>query len=513
MKQSLYQYIKENIDKDEVFTSPTLPDQPHPTVPRALGSDDAFFYTTEAPADQEGAKTLASLLRTYLRQPTPERKQALYKGVKVRCMTALCDPFLDIFQKEEFHGHLLDLARSLFYNAMDREVLKFAYLLFALYGMERIRKSELELWRDLVTVAHCEEFTFFFLYACRSSACNPQKEIWELLGCTNGWGKVYALNDVQPTEEWQQEWLIKYGMDLEVEYFPLAASLLTKTHLLNYLETAEPDYDGYKGAGVILNNYLLLLNNFPLVLLEESFHISTIPLYPLITAYLKQAQDFAKIPEELLDVLSISTGLTNLLKEERYYGLTANEINQLIASCDQLIYQEDWRDYLERHLIKKGVVNYLLLDFALELEVDLWPRLHKFWRTHPLEIGLFPYLLSYLDETDRSRRMIAEITERIHLYADNQDALVMPMRYLKEHPGEGEGILIFALTGMYDWPRGIACAIIDEWGLEYLTPALREALWKARKLSGHKVIDARIDALLAGRQFNLREMMKKDTKG
>lgn len=512
MNNSLYQYIKEHIDEDEVFSSSTLPDQPNPTVPRALGTDDAFFYTTEAPQDQEGAKTLANELRIYLRQPTPEQKRKLYQTVQNRCMSALCDPFLDIFQKEEFHSHLLDLARSLFYNAQHREVVKFAYLLFALYGMERIKKNDLDLWQDLVMVARCEEFTFFFLYACRGSAYDPQKEIWELLGCTAGWGKVYTLNDVQPTEEWQQDWLIKNGMDIEVEYPPLSASLITKTNLLGYLEEAEPNYDGYKGAGVILNNYLVLLNNFPLELLEESFKISTIPLYNLLTAFLKQAEDFAKIPEELIDVLSISTGLTNMLREEHFFGLTTNELHSLIATCDGLIYQEDWSDYYERHLIKKGVVNYTLLDFALELDIDMWPRLHKFWRTHPLEIGLFPYLLSYWDESDRSKRMIAEITERIHLYADNQDALIIPMRYLKENPGEGEGILIFALTGMYDWPRGIACAILESWGQEYLTAPLREALWKARKLSGHKVIDARIDALLAGRQFNLEDMMKNDSK-
>ena len=52
------------------------------------------------------------------------------------------------------------------------------------------------------------------------------------------------------------------------------------------------------------------------------------------------------------------------------------------------------------------------------------------------------------------------------------------MRYLVHNPGLGEKIIIAALTAMYDWPRGIACSVLNEWGLEFITEPIRNALWE-----------------------------------
>ena len=81
-------------------------------------------------------------------------------------------------------------------------------------------------------------------------------------------------------------------------------------------------------------------------------------------------------------------------------------------------------------------------------------------------------------------------------------------KYLETHPGTGVPIVTAALTSIYDWPRGAASIILEEWGHEQLTPALRAALITARRLSQHPLITMRIDALLENKPFSVATMLE-----
>lgn len=40
---SIFEYVKNNIDEEGRFASDVLPDDPMPTVPRPLGAEDAYY--------------------------------------------------------------------------------------------------------------------------------------------------------------------------------------------------------------------------------------------------------------------------------------------------------------------------------------------------------------------------------------------------------------------------------------------------------------------------------------
>ena len=84
---------------------------------------------------------------------------------------------------------------------------------------------------------------------------------------------------------------------------------------------------------------------------------------------------------------------------------------------------------------------------------------------------------------------------------------MVPLRFLQKQPGKGVGIIIAALHSIYDWPRGVACMVLEEWGQEHLTPALRQALYTAQSLSNHPVVNARIEALLAGKKYKIEDVI------
>ena len=148
----------------------------------------------------------------------------------------------------------------------------------------------------------------------------------------------------------------------------------------------------------------------------------------------------------------------------------------------------------------------------MELDIDVWPRLFDFWLAHPDETPLFPYLLSYEGE-QRSERVLRLIEAALPRYCVEQNDLffflLVPLRYLNTHPGESDAIICAALESIFDLPRGIACGIVDDWGQEFITPAIRRSLIKARQLSNNDVVTARIDCLLAGKHFDIGKFLNK----
>ena len=502
---AIFRYINSHLDDKGHFTGTHLPDDPNPTVPRPFGAEDAFYYTTDFPSNKEGAKKAIQLLRNFLRNNTIENRQKLYKYLSSISISTICDPFADEFGIEDNDQDVLEFARTLFYHANHREPLKFALVLFGIYGMDRIQKDEQELWKDIITVAHCEEFTFFFFFSCRISELYPQEEIWQLISCTNGWGKVYAINEIEDCSREQQVMLIQSALDITVEYPPLSIKLLRLGKLLNVLKEKKVAYETYKGAAAILSNLLRLLNDFPAPVLEENFAISTIDVNAHLDALLKITAKYCDDPDDVLDIIGISIGLRTAISNENWQRLTPNQLHDLLAKCEYLIFQKNWSEEIANNLIKNDEINYSLCDLAYELDMDIWDRLFKYWCQHPKEIRLFPFLLAYEDD-NRALTVISGIERNINLYLENADDLLVPLRYLRSHPGDGQGIVIAALTSSYDWPRGIATSLLEEWGQEHITPLLREKLWEARKLSMHPIVTARIDALLRGEVFNLQAL-------
>lgn len=511
MSTAIFRYISSHLDEDERFTSPTLPDDPDSTIPKPLGSEDAFYYTTDFPPNQDACKLTIKLLRTYLKHQTIENRHKLYTHLCTIAITTICDPFADEFGLEDKDEDILELARTLFYHANHREPFKFAILLCGIYGMDRLQEEEPEFWKDIVKAAHCEEFTFFFLFSCHISEFSPQKEIWQLLGCTSGWGKVYAINEVKCRTPEEQQWLIQNGIDIAVDYPPLSVKLIRTTKLIDFMKNEEVSYESYKGAAAIINNLLVLLNNFPGHVLEENFSISSIDIYTLMDSLLQIADKYCEDADDVLDIIGLSIGLRTIISNENWQQLTPNKCHILLASCEKMIFRKNWQDEINSKLIVDDEINYTLCDLAYELDMDIWDRLFKYWCQHPKEIKLFPYLLAY-ENDNRAMTVISGIERNINIYIDNIDDLLTPLRYLQAHPGQGLTIIYAALTSSFDWPRGVAVALLDVWGQEHITPALRDALWEARKLSLHPVITARIDAILRGENFDIRALAEQVIK-
>ena len=508
MQQSLYDYIKQHIDEDGVFTERTLPDGNDYVNIVEPGQTDAFYYTADMPSSPEDASILLKDLRAYLAEPNPSNHQKLYKHLKDMSMAEYADPFIASFDQDDMSENAFFLARRLLYNARHREPLKFALLLFGLYGMQHIEENDPELWRDLVTIAHCEEFTFAFLYSCRVTNYISQKAVWEILGCTKGWGKVFAIIDCQCPDADHRRWLLQNGPDIDVEYPPLSVKLIQATQLDKFLQQPVIDYPCYKSAIAILGNYMMLLLHYKPDAVRENYNLTDIDLYSMLKNILHHALYLSVEAEDMLDMVTLATSLRNMQEDNTLYSLTPNQVNELIAACDKMVYSTNWEPIINSHLFEGDQVNYQLADLAYELELDIWQQLYDFWLTHPMEYTLLPYLLSYEGGT-RSDRVLARLTEQLPLYANDLHSLVVPLHYLRSHPGKGEPILCAALCSIYELLRSCACDVLEAWGPEYLSTTVKEAIYAAMRSSTDDLVQARLTAILQGRKLDIEAFLQR----
>ena len=462
-EHSIFAYVMDQLDENGIYQGGALIDDPTPSLPRPLGSDDAYIYTAEMPPDLPGAEAVCSMLLAYADEPSATAK-----------------------------------------------AVKYAIVILAVFGLEKLRKEHSEnLWDDLVDLCRCEEFTFFLTFAYRINNIAPQDELWELVRSTRGWGRIFTLYDLECTTEEEEIWLLRHGCEIEIDYAPICLVVMRKGQLLHHLHKEQLDYKTYRGCLLIINNFIMMLDRYYIGNSDPTYiDISGIDSKTLISELLRHAERYDKTPADLIGIINISIGLQKLITDSNWAALPSNASHELVSRCEKLIYSRDWYEEVQAQLFKEdGSVNYTTAEFAFELDIDIWERLFDYLKQHPLESALFPYLLGF-ENDERPQKVLTFIEKNINTYTQSETALLIPLKYLETHPGTGVPIVTAALTSIYDWPRGAASIILEEWGHEQLTPALRAALITARRLSQHPLITMRIDALLENKPFSVATMLE-----
>ena len=196
-EHSIFAYVMDQLDENGIYQGGALIDDPTPSLPRPLGSDDAYIYTAEMPPDLPGAEAVCSMLLAYADEPSATAKAVLEEAlIKILCVS-VCDPLVELLSEDEVPEPLLALAEDWLYTAHKRELVKYAIVILAVFGLEKLRKEHSEnLWDDLVDLCRCEEFTFFLTFAYRINNIAPQDELWELVRSTRGWGRIFTLYDL-----------------------------------------------------------------------------------------------------------------------------------------------------------------------------------------------------------------------------------------------------------------------------------------------------------------------------
>ena len=550
---SLFLYVVDHLDKNGRYDASPLPDNLMREY--TYGAEDAaMFHPGTDDEDMEEAKDIYLLLKAWLKNPTQKNKAALYDKIFTTPLITVFFPLAAQLRGEKLDYALLHLAQEWFYTAKDRQAGKFSYLICGLIGLDQVRRSfsenlykeyeagisidqivegvittckrdraesiesSVEVLRDwnkarslvrgkLFTLARCEEFTIFLCMACQLSEIRPQKELWFLARHTAGWGKAITLLMLQYRTQAQRTWLLKKGLDMRIFWPPLAPVIIKESRLAETLRQKEIPEDIYLAAANAIITYLIFLvpNQRPA---ENPFEHSLmmpvqISLEPLLQDFLRHAKTYAVTPKHLLTIFAIKDRLELLAVEKKGTALTANGAQLLIGQCDSLIYCKDWEPEIRSSLFDShGRLNSEIVDFAADLDIDIWPDVIRFYNSHPKDHTALRYLMFAEAGADEKR-----INTRRHLFLDcaeahlkqymeNEDLLINFAHYLKDYPGEGEALLEAGLTSIYEHAIGVAALSVSTWPREQVPVKLKKAVIQAIQLNQNPFIDMVLKSII-----------------
>ena len=226
---------------------------------------------------------------------------------------------------------------------------------------------------------------------------------------------------------------------------------------------------------------------------ENPFENSMIPtihiaLEPLLQDFLRHAETYAKTPQYLLTIFAIKDRLEVLAAEKKGAALTANAAQLLIGKCDSLIYYKDWEPEIRASLFNRnGRLNSAIVDFAADLDIDIWPDVIKFYNEHPKDQTALRYL------------MFAE-AGHLRQYMEDENLLVNFANYLRDYPGEGEPLLQACLTSIYEHAIGMAALSVSAWPRDKVPVELKKAVIQAMQLNQNPFIGMVLQSIIDERE-------------
>ena len=149
---------------------------------------------------------------------------------------------------EELDVHNLYLfARHLLFYAPEVESVKLALSLMAIIS----NPSDEDARQAVRELAASEEFTLFALFAV-SNCKNKNEEIFHIAQRVHGWGRIHAVERLEPATDEIRRWLLREGVDNNVMPEYSALTVAKKIDLLKIVQNADRNSDDFIAAGNIL---------------------------------------------------------------------------------------------------------------------------------------------------------------------------------------------------------------------------------------------------------------------
>ena len=513
-KNSIFDFVTRHVDEFGEYDASPMPDLPD--HPYSWGNDDAEAFSPDLTEISEGAvEEIMLLLKNWQNIPSAQNEDELYSFMKDAPMVILFWPLSKKMLQQKLSFELIKLADEWLHTSPDREIIKFCYLLCGVIGLDKIRTLYgKQLYEDLFTLALCEEFTLYLCLACHLSHIRPQQKVWRLLRHTSGWGKALTLALGDYKTERQQLWLLYHGMELRIFWPPLSPLIILESKLPKRLQAPTCTTKFYQHASELISMYLLFLlpsEKLPEykfgTFLPQQFNIN---LQEMLRNFLRLAPSFVGQPENVVDILNIKNRLTEILETSRWDLLNPNTCNTLIGVCDQLIYSRDWQPVIDQQLFTPyNRLNISIADLASGIDIDVWDRVFTYLQQHPTDGFALDFCLHAYTEGEeeeltkypvlspsRIDKLFAFFTKNEVIFLNKEEALLVVLTFVHDHPGKGASLLILALTSLSDAARGLAAMSLSQWDPQLITPSIRMAIVKALHLNINPFIKVLLEHIL-----------------
>lgn len=338
-----------------------------PALAFAPGALDGIISHHSADTNHETrVGQIFDTLGTALREPTAANLGALYGLLCDQYLLGLLDPLLEKIVAAKNADtipiqRLLELAYLLAMEAPDRGPVKFA---ISVLGFSKAGGTS----EPVLTLGRHEEFTLYSAIAIANQADEPERQLWELAKCVDGWGRVHCialLYNAQLPEV--RAWLLRDGFRNTVMHEYTAHTAANAGGLLEELRKDDPDDALLDGAGEIL---LALLNGQPGPGFEgyagggEAAEL-----------YVRHMQSRAKVPADFVPIAALRDfagvgGSWDLLVD---FGWSEERRAAIVTAADLILARPEWHAHIIATLGNDDAGDFWSArNAAQRLGIDTW---------------------------------------------------------------------------------------------------------------------------------------------
>lgn len=467
------------------------------------GSAQGFYYSdgfmegniTGLEKGEEESPELQEILQQILDgayDQAVQGLQAFFGKGEDRFMNAYVLPLqqeIDAHREELDPEPLIWFAHRLLQEADQEEIIKFALSLLEFFELQ----EEEDVAEDIRLLARCNEFTLFCVRDFLQWT-DGQEEIFQTARQVYGWGRIAALEYLEPRTAPIRQWMLEEGWDNDVNPVYTARLLADHVDLLGVLERPTLTAKAFEGAEALVD---ALLVDEPVPGISEIRQ----PV-KLLTEFLRHCEEQEKELEDYRVILRILQYAHSKLK-----GKEQETVKQ---ACGKLLLSFACAQTVQQAM-KKGEG----FDLARTLDLPYAQQAVELVLQAPLDhVELLPYALTgdkhhdhhvmdlYEDlipgfEKAFEKRQEGEVSLQEQLNGVYMD-LNRILSQLYGFPGNGEKLFLTALKSPALINRNTALEILTQWkNLGYtLSDGIRNGVEKLLVRENNQDVKEKAEQLL-----------------
>lgn len=463
IKTSAYERIKECIGVDGKLPHTfSLDKKPQPNqigfMPGAMDGIGVFYAGR---ADEEKlVKQVVSLLKKYFKTGSDRYICKIEKTIADGRAISLIDPILQSL-RDDHKGiepnKVFRLSFQLVQTSENTEIVKIS---LGLLGLFDLGNSD-EVADVVATLAAYDDFTLYAVVAV-SNWTNGNELIFRIAKSVDGWGKIHAVERLEPETEEIREWILRDGCSNSVMDAYLGLVCAVKGDLISALQQDSIENDMFGRVAVIID---ALLDEGPIEGISEYEHAEE-----ALRRYLHHAKTSASSIEHLWRILNLRGWAEDAEVDYR---------EEILAQCAEIINRPEWPTKVIAAIASNNNNNFEFFcacNAANCMDIDASAELFTVFKANPLKhYGQ----ISTLMKKPEIAAQIIEICETIlpledmaegmgdYLFSNklNQEhqCLDFILPELADYPLQGVKLIKTGLNSRVVRGRNMACRALSGW--------------------------------------------------
>lgn len=461
-EKSIYNAIYEGINSEgklpQDFRLPFRKVSPNELSFMPGAKDGISIYHIALKYQETVSRKIVKLLKSDWKRGSTRSQNKIAELLHEHGTLPVIDPILDYLRKDHKGidvNNMFGYACHLAFQTADEELVKLGIGLLGLFDLSNNK----ELIDKLLVLAVYEEFTLYVVVAMQKYQ-NGNDILFKIAQKVDGWGKIHALNRLEPKSDEIREWILRKGCANVITDAYLGLECAVKGDLISALRREYIDDELFEGISIIID---ALLDEGPVKGISAYEHAEE-----ALRRYLMIAHEKTVTVIQLLRILNLKSWLEN--------GEIAGR-DELRKMCDNIIQREFWQKIIIEILKNPDDKNFPYASNAASmLNMEVSELIFNAIRLNPVKHCGY---LSMVYKNPQYANQLTKIYEEVlplddmatgmgdFLFAQSlsqeHHCLDFVLQELGNYPKMGEKLVQAALKSPVIRERNGACRVMEKW--------------------------------------------------